>query len=79
MFTKPFEYDFMLKLRFYMMICEQNFELSMESYSERFRNVGAKSNHVADMRSASVTSFSTLWDSPGLAQCISDVIFNIMG
>ncbi len=32
---------FMLKLKFYMMICEQNIELSMESYSEMFYNLGA--------------------------------------
>ena len=28
------------EFRFYMKICEQNFELSMKSYSERFRNLG---------------------------------------
>ena len=35
-FRNPSEYNFMVKLRFYMGICEQTFELSMKSYSKYF-------------------------------------------
>ena len=33
------KYNSMLKLKIYMEICEQNFELSMKSYSIRFCNL----------------------------------------